>query len=80
MGDTSNHPVDSRVNDATRRCSAGVDGAARGFEHVIMLTLGTGVGGGVIIDGKLLRCHRPGGHLGTSARPEGPPDICNAEA
>jgi glucokinase len=30
-------------------------GAARGMDHVLMLTLGTGVGGGVIIDGKPFR-------------------------
>lgn len=34
-------------------------GAARGFRDVIMLTLGTGVGGAILSDGKLLR-----GHLG----------------
>jgi len=30
-------------------------GAGRGVEHMVMLTLGTGVGGGVIIDGKPFR-------------------------
>ena len=30
-------------------------GAARGTEHAVMLTIGTGVGGGVIIDGELYR-------------------------
>ncbi len=30
-------------------------GAARGFQNVICITLGTGVGGGIILDGKLLR-------------------------
>ena len=30
-------------------------GAARGFRHVVCLTLGTGIGGGVIADGELLR-------------------------
>ncbi|MEQ1860117.1 MAG: ROK family protein [Chthoniobacteraceae bacterium] len=40
-------------------------GAARGFRDVIMLTLGTGVGGAIISDGKLLRGHLGrGGHLG----------------
>ena len=29
-------------------------GGAEGFQNVIMLTLGTGVGGGIIIDGKIL--------------------------
>ncbi len=30
-----------------------VAGAARGVKHAIMITLGTGVGGGIIIDGKI---------------------------
>ena len=30
-------------------------GAGRGFRHVVMLTLGTGVGGGLILDGRLYR-------------------------
>lgn len=30
-------------------------GAARGYNHIVLLALGTGVGGGVIIEGKLLR-------------------------
>lgn len=34
-------------------------GRARGKQHVVMITLGTGVGGGVVVDGKLL-----GGTLG----------------
>ena len=29
-------------------------GRAKGKQHVIMITLGTGVGGGVVVDGKLL--------------------------
>jgi glucokinase len=30
-------------------------GAARGFDHVAMVTVGTGIGSGFIVDGKLLR-------------------------
>jgi glucokinase len=30
-------------------------GAGRGFKHMVMLTLGTGVGGAVIVDGRMLR-------------------------
>ena len=30
-------------------------GAARGKQHVVLLTLGTGVGGGIVIDGKVFR-------------------------
>ena len=40
-------------------------GAGRGREHVICVTLGTGVGGGLILDGKLYRGARLGaGELG----------------
>jgi glucokinase len=51
-------------------------GAARGFQNVIMLTLGTGVGGAALVDGRLLRGHiGRGGHLGhSSLDPDGPPD------
>jgi predicted NBD/HSP70 family sugar kinase len=30
-------------------------GAARGLQHACLLTLGTGLGGGILIDGKILR-------------------------
>ncbi len=52
-------------------------GAARGFENVIMLTLGTGVGGAAIVDGRLLRGEiARAGHLGhSSLDPSGPADI-----
>jgi glucokinase len=40
-------------------------GAARGMRNVIMLTLGTGVGGSILNDGRLLLGHSgKGGHLG----------------
>jgi glucokinase len=53
-------------------------GAAKGFRNVIMLTLGTGVGGAAIVDGRLLRGHLGrAGHLGhTSLDMDGPPDVC----
>jgi glucokinase len=52
-------------------------GAARGFRDVIMLTLGTGVGGAAIVDGRLLRGHiGRAGHLGhLSLDPDGLPDV-----
>ena len=28
-------------------------GAARGFDHVVMVTLGTGIGGGIVLDGRV---------------------------
>ena len=51
-------------------------GAAQGCKYVVLLTLGTGVGGGVICDGKLLLGHQSrAGHLGHfSLDPEGAPD------
>lgn len=51
-------------------------GAARGCRNAVVITLGTGVGGGVISDGKLLLGHRRrAGHLGhLSLDPEGPLD------
>ncbi len=51
-------------------------GAARGYRNVIMLTLGTGVGGAAIVDGRLLRGKLGrAGHLGhASLDPEGQPD------
>lgn len=52
-------------------------GAARGQRHVVMLTLGTGVGGAVICDGHLLRgAIGRAGHLGhLSLDPDGPVSI-----
>jgi glucokinase len=43
-------------NDAT--CAAWAEkqlGAARPFDHAVVLTLGTGIGGGIIVDGQLER-------------------------
>jgi len=53
-------------------------GAGRQFRHLIMLTLGTGVGGAVILDGKLFVGHQgAAGELGLiTLNPEGPP--CNS--
>jgi glucokinase len=53
-------------------------GAARGRRDVVLLTLGTGVGGGIIVDGKLVH-GRSGmaGELGhVTVEPEGPPCDC----
>jgi len=52
-------------------------GAARGCRHVVMLTLGTGVGGAVQADGRLLRgAIGRAGHFGhLSLDPSGKPDI-----
>jgi len=52
-------------------------GAAVGCQNVFMLTLGTGVGGAAIVDGRLLRGHLGrAGHLGhICLDPHGRPDI-----
>lgn len=40
-------------------------GAGRGYHDIVLLTLGTGVGGGVMVDGKLLQGkHGRAGHFG----------------
>jgi glucokinase len=54
-------------------------GAAVGCRNLIMLTLGTGVGGAAMVDGRLLRGHLGrAGHLGhISLDPDGPLDIVN---
>jgi glucokinase len=53
-------------------------GAAQGCENVILLTLGTGVGGAAMVDGRLLRGEiGRAGHLGhICLDPDGPPDVC----
>lgn len=53
-------------------------GAARGAQNAILLTLGTGVGGAALVDGRLLRgALGRAGHLGhLSLDPAGAPDIC----
>ncbi len=53
-------------------------GAGRNYRHFILLTLGTGVGGAIIIDGKLFVGHfGAAGELGLiTLNPDGPP--CNS--
>ena len=63
-------------NDANVACLAETRiGAARGARHVVMLTLGTGVGGGLVLDGELYRGSiGAGGELGhMSIDEDGPP-------
>jgi glucokinase len=59
------HPVPV-LNDAQAALLGEVWlGAARGLDNVILLTLGTGVGGAAMVDGHLLRGHiGRAGHLG----------------
>lgn len=52
-------------------------GAAAGYRHAVLLTLGTGVGGAILADGSLFKGHLGrAGHLGhISLNPDGLPDI-----
>jgi glucokinase len=54
-------------------------GAAKGYRNVILLTLGTGVGGAVLVDGHLIKGQiGRAGHLGhTTVNSTGEPDIVN---
>jgi glucokinase len=66
------------LNDAQAALFGEVwQGAARGSRNVVLLTLGTGVGGAAMVDGQLLRGHLGrAGHLGhISLDPQGAPDI-----
>lgn len=67
------------LNDAQAALAGEVwMGAAKGATDVILLTLGTGVGGAAMVEGRLLRGHTgKAGHLGhISLDSSGPPDIC----
>jgi len=71
------HPVPV-LNDAHAALLGEVwQGAAKGCRDVVLLTLGTGVGGAILADGQLLRGHTGrAGHLGhISLNPDGPPSI-----
>jgi glucokinase len=53
-------------------------GAARGYRHVVMVTLGTGIGGGLIVDGRVqVGGHGFAGEIGHMVvDPAGPPCPC----
>jgi glucokinase len=66
-------------NDATMATYAEWKlGAGRGVSSMIMITLGTGIGGGAIVDGRLLRGeHGFAGEFGhMMIDPDGPPCAC----
>ncbi|MEX0776854.1 MAG: ROK family protein [Phycisphaeraceae bacterium] len=68
------------LNDALAALLGEVwQGAARGASDVVLLTLGTGVGGAVYSGGRLLKGHSGrAGHLGhITVDAAGPADICN---
>ena len=53
-------------------------GAARGYRHVLAVTVGTGIGGGIVADGELLRgAHGFAAEIGhIIVEPDGPPCGC----
>lgn len=58
--------------------SEAVDGAAAGASSVCAVILGTGFGGGIVIDGKIVSgAHGIGGELGHFPQPLGPDDAGN---
>jgi glucokinase len=66
-------------NDATAACWAEhVHGAGRGYRHMIMVTLGTGIGGGIVADDELLEgSNRYAGEFGHMVvDPNGPRCPC----
>lgn len=53
-------------------------GAAAGAKNVILVTLGTGVGGGIIVDGKIVSGHHgAGGEIGHANVMHGETESCN---
>ena len=53
-------------------------GAGEGAKNVVMLTLGTGVGGGIIIDGKIVSgSHGAGGEVGHACMDNTETEACN---
>lgn len=52
-------------------------GAGRGARHLALLTIGTGIGGGVMEDGRIVRGRATAGQLGhIPVDPAGPPCLC----
>ncbi len=53
-------------------------GAAEGAKNIVLLTLGTGVGGGIIIDGKIVHgAHGAGGEVGHACINHAETAVCN---
>ena len=68
------------INDANSAALGEMwKGAGRGKKSLVMVTLGTGVGGGVIVDGKIIPgSHGSGGEIGHMpvVEPEDEPEAC----
>ncbi len=65
-------------NDATMALlGEAAHGAAKGLRNVVMLTIGTGIGGGILNNGKVLRGAGSAGQLGhLCVDPKGRPCVC----
>lgn len=76
----SSAPVTADNDAKAALAGEAVWGAARGCKNALLLTLGTGVGGAVLDDGRLLRgATGVGGHLGhIIVDPGGMPCMCGA--
>ena len=66
------------VNDANAAALGEMwQGGGKGCSNMVLVTLGTGVGGGVIVDGKLLTgVHGSGGEIGHIKISSGAPEDC----
>jgi glucokinase len=55
-------------------------GVAKGLQHVVLVTLGTGIGGGLVLDGRIYRgASGAAGEVGhMTVNPDGPPCGCGA--
>ena len=78
--DATHADVPVRADNDARAALAGelAFGAARDCSNALMLTLGTGVGGAVLVEGSILRGARGvGGHVGhLTMEPDGPLCVC----
>ena len=65
-------------NDASMALTAEARlGAGRGARHMALLTIGTGIGGGIMENGRILRGRATAGQLGhIPVDPDGPPCLC----
>ena len=53
-------------------------GGGQGYDSLVLVTLGTGVGGGVIVDGRLVSgAHGAGGEIGHMHVVDGEEEVCN---
>ena len=71
-------PSSSTTTRASRRSARSTYGAAVGRRHVLLVTLGTGIGGGFLLDGRMYRgAHNFGAEIGHfTVDPDGPLCAC----